>query len=326
MPIDDSRVTNWCLFIGWMVLGLTSCSTLSSPPLDLKKLEEKGMASRHILDTVPFISQEDHYCGPASLAMVVQYHGQNLSQREAAAMVYTPGREGTFQHDMLAAMRRNGYLALPVNTLEDILIGVQSDYPTLVFQNLGFSWIPFWHYAVVIGYDLTESGLYLHSGQTKSKFTPFSTFQATWTRADSWGYIAAPADRWPPFADTSHWLAEAAQQERIGRQATAVTAYRTLLAQNPQNADAWFGLGNAQMKLNDLAGAEYAYRTALQHAPEHWPAHNNLAYALEGLGKNRESCRLLENALKKSTSIESPTANVYQHQLTDTHRELCPNP
>lgn len=318
-----------CRAVGWMALMLASCSTLSTPPVDIKTLEQSGVASRHTLDGVPFIAQEDHYCGPASLAMVVQYQGKNLSQPEAASMVYTPGREGTFQHDMVAALRRSGFLPLPLNNLEDILISVHSGYPPLVFQNLGLSWIPFWHYAVVIGYDFSKKGLYLHSGQKKSTFTPFSTFNATWTRAGSWGYVAAPPDLWPPFANTTHWLAEAAQLERIGQPGIAATAYRTLLAQEPQNADAWFGLGNALMALNDPAGAKHAYRTAVQHAPDHWPAYNNLAYALEGLGRNQESCRLLENTLQRAVSRKSEkgkAANAYQNQLIGTHRELCPSP
>lgn len=316
----------WRLWMaGWTALLLASCSTLSSPPVDIKALEQSGIASRHILDTVPFIAQEDLYCGPASLAMVVQYQGKNLSQPEAASMVYTPGRDGTFQHDMVAAMRRSGFLALPLDNLEDILASVHSGYPVLVFQNLGLSWIPFWHYAVVVGYDLSQNGLYLHSGQKKSTFTPFSTFHATWTRAGSWGYVAAPPDRWPAFADPARWLKEAAQLEHIGQQATAVTAYRTLLAQYPQNADAWFGLGNARMALNEHRKAEHAYRTALQHAPDHWPAHNNLAYALDELGRNKESCRLLENILQRAASRTDKAADAYRQQLAGTHRELCPD-
>ena len=71
------------------------------------------------IERVPFYPQEQYYCGPASLAMALAWSGVSLTPDEAAAQVYTPGREGTFAPDMIAAARRNGRLAVEVRELDD---------------------------------------------------------------------------------------------------------------------------------------------------------------------------------------------------------------
>src|SRR5436189_282713 len=81
---------------------------------------------------VPFFPQEDYYCGPASLAMVLAWTGLDVNQDQIAPEVYTPGRVGTLQPDILTAARRHGRLAVQVNTLHDMLKELAAGNPVLV--------------------------------------------------------------------------------------------------------------------------------------------------------------------------------------------------
>ena len=81
------------------------------------------------------------------------------STRKLTDQVYVPARKGSLQIEMLAAARRNGTLAFVIpNRLEALLEELEAGNPVLVLLNLGLSWIPSWHYAVAIGYDLDRAG------------------------------------------------------------------------------------------------------------------------------------------------------------------------
>src|SRR5690348_13414653 len=98
----------WILLLAWVFLS--GCATISkntqsylsqSPPIP-KAVEVKR---------VPFIQQTEHQCGPASLAMVLAWAGKPTAADELSREVYTPGKSGTFQEDLLGAARRRGLLA-----------------------------------------------------------------------------------------------------------------------------------------------------------------------------------------------------------------------
>ncbi len=305
------------------ILFLAACSTTSTPRLDIASLEQAGVGS-YIIRGVPFLPQEEHFCGPAALAAVLQYHEHEVTQAQAAEMAFTPGRAGTFQHDMITATRRNGFLALPVHTEERIVEYVTADYPVIVFQNLGLSWAPRWHFSVVVGYDLSRGGFYLNSGRKKSKFISFKTFQKTWKRADRWAYVAVPPDQLPQLPSLEQLLVETAHLERAGRFDSAATSFRSILKRDPNNPRGWFGLGNALMATNNYAGAEKAYRKAIRSMPDGVYLYNNLAHALNHQGKTPEACRLLKSRLRVFLQAqESTREQSYRDQLADTYQTLC---
>jgi hypothetical protein len=78
---------------------------------------------------VPFFPQEDNFCGPAALATVVAWSGISVEPEQIAERVYTPGRKGTLQSDILAAARREGRLAVPVTSLRDVMTEIAAGHP-----------------------------------------------------------------------------------------------------------------------------------------------------------------------------------------------------
>ncbi|MEX1237141.1 MAG: PA2778 family cysteine peptidase, partial [Pseudomonadales bacterium] len=148
-----------------VLLGLSAC--VSTP--QSAGLLQRGQTSPFIqpvsLTEVPFFPQQAYQCGPAALATLLQTSQVNVSPDALVPLVYLPARRGSLQIEMLAASRTFGRIAYRLSpSLTNVLKQVQGGRPVLVMQNLGLSWYPRWHYAVVVGYDLPRREIVLHSG------------------------------------------------------------------------------------------------------------------------------------------------------------------
>lgn len=258
---------------------------------------EQSLPVRAELDEVPFFAQEDFYCGPAALAMVLAWSGEDTDQHEIAQQIYTPGRQGTLRTDVLGGARRNGRLAIPVHTLGDMFREIDAGHPVIVFQNLGLEMYPVWHYAVAVGYDLDEEVIILRSGTERRHLTRLTTFERTWARSEYWALAVLPPDTLPATAGEPVVLEAAAGLERAGQHEAARTAYRTMTERWPAAPGAWIGLGNLDYASGNLAGAEVAFRRATEIAPHNGTGWNNLAVVLGDLGRHAEAVRAAETAI-----------------------------
>lgn len=186
-----------------LFFALLSCLVLTSllsgcatPQLDsLQRSERQGLPERAEVPAVPFFAQDDFYCGPAALAMTLAWSGLQVTDDHIAPLIYTPGREGTLQTDVITGARRYGRLAVPVRDLRSLLGEIAAGNPVLVLQNLALDWYPQWHYAVAIGYDLDASTLTLNSGTHEELVVPLATFERTWARGDYWALVITPPAR-----------------------------------------------------------------------------------------------------------------------------------
>lgn len=68
---------------------------------------------------------------------------------------------------------------------------------------------------------------------------------------------------------------------------------RTAVALDPELATSWVNLGVARRRVNDLAGAEEAYRRALELDPQTHSAYQNMAALLRLRGREEEALELL---------------------------------
>ena len=230
-----------------------------------------------VVHNVPFFPQDDHACGPAALAMVLRNAGLAVEPQQLTPQVYIPGRQGTLQTELLVASRRHG---LPAYVLQPsvaaVLREVAAGNPVLVFQNLGLSELPLWHYAVVIGYDRSRNQLVLHSGRTAQLEMPLSTFERTWARTNHWAMVALPVTQVPVTAQADDYAQAIAALERL-QAAPARAAYAAALRRWPTHRALLLGAGNAAYAMGDLAAAASAYAQAVQVHPDFADAWNNLA-------------------------------------------------
>jgi hypothetical protein len=263
-------------------------------------LLEQGLPApaRIELREIPHHPQQQHRCGPASLAAVLNGSGDPVSPEELAGEVYSPGRRGTLQTSLVAAARRHGRVAYPVSDLPSLLTEVGHGNPVLVLQKLGIGWYPVWHYAVVIGYDLDRRIMLLRSGQQARKEQPLRVFERTWTRGGSWGLVVLDPSELPASAEEQRYLSAVVGLESAGRPEASVRAYRTALSRWPRSVGAWIGLGNGAYASGDLPAAERAFRAATRLDPSSAAAFNNLAHVLAEQGRESEALAAAREAVR----------------------------
>lgn len=279
---------------GLLLIGAPGCAAVQTQ----RVIENRGALPAFAeIDSVRFFAQEQYYCGPAALAMALAFTGLPVMPDDLVGEVYTPGRQGTFAADILAAARRRGRIAIETNELDALLRELAAGHPVVVFQNLSLPIFPQWHFAVAIGYDLNERQIILRSGVNRRLLVPLDAFERTWRRAENWALIVLPPDAAPAAADDERWLAAAAGLERVNRPQEAQLAYETMLLRTPGNRAAQMGRANALFASNQFASAEQAYRQILTADPHMAEAWNNLAYALYRQGKQDEAVRAAEQAV-----------------------------
>ena len=273
----------------------------------------KHAPTQHELDSVPFYPQEDYQCGPASIAMALQWSGIQVDLETLTSEVFTPSRKGSLQPAMIGATRRHERLAYPISGPDAMLAEIAAGHPVIVLQNLGLSWYPVWHYAVVTGYDLDQGVVILHSGVTSQKHVALRVFSNTWARSDYWGLLVLPPSRMPVTATEYDYISAVLGLEKAGRWKAAVEGYNTALHRWPDSLPAHMGLGNSYYKLGDLEAAEAAFREATCRRATEGSAFNNLAQVLWEQGRQQEALE----AARRAVDLGGPLVEVYRKTLEE---------
>ena len=249
------------------------------------------------IDDVPFYAQEEYQCVPAALAMLLAWSGVAVSPAELTHQVYSPALKGSLQPALIAASRRHGRLAYPIAGSAALLAELAAGHPVLILQNLGLSWFPRWHYAVVIGYDRGANRVILHSGRDAALPMSGRVFANTWARSGSWGLLVLPPERMPATATEESFLAAVVGLEQADQWQAAALAYGAACRRWPESFVAWLGLGNSFYVLGDAQKAEGAFRRALALQSDSGPALNNLALALAAAGRRQEALAVIDRAV-----------------------------
>ena len=250
------------------------------------------------LTEVPFHPQGEYQCGPASLAMTLQWSGLDISPDQLKPEVYTASRKGSLPPDMIGAARRHGRLAYPVNSIEAILREVSAGHPVIVLQRLSALFQSSWHYAVIIGYDRDRRQLILHSGVKAREVLSFEEFAETWQAWGRWGILTLSPERFPATVREETYLKAVVGLEQTGHWPEAEQAYTQAADRWPNHAMVWVGLGNSRYAQNNLEGAEQAFRSAVQVNPELGAAYNNLAHVLMELDRKKEALIIIDKAIR----------------------------
>ena len=288
-------------------LSLLSALLLGGCAHRVPLVEERvaSLAPRVELTDTPFFPQERYQCGPAALATVLNVRGVAVTPDELVPQVYLPAREGSLQAEIVAATRRQGLLAVTVEPeLDAVLEEVAAGHPVLVLQNLGLGWLPRWHYAVVVGYDLAEQELILRSGTEARRVTQFGVFMRTWDRSRRWGLVVLAPGTLPARAQPVSYLDAVSGLEAIGKLDAALAGYRTASDAWPGSAVAWLGLGNTEHVRGQHAAAEAAFRRAIEARPGEFAAWNNLAHALAA----RQCVRLARESARCAAQLAPDSA------------------
>jgi hypothetical protein len=256
------------------------------------------------LHDTPFFPQTELHCGPAALATVLAAAGRPADLATLGEEIFLPGRGGTLQVEMLAGARRHAVLPVRVAPrLEALLDELDAGTPLVVLQNLGLSFMPRWHYAVLVGHDIARDELVLRSGTTKRATVGFTPFEHTWARGGHWAFVALPPGRLPASAEEAPVAEAAVAFERVARPADAVLVYEAASARWPANLVLALGLGNTRHAAGDPAGAAQAFaHAARQH--DSAAAWNNLARVQWERGDRASALDAAAHAVRRAEQAE----------------------
>lgn len=267
-----------------LTLGSLLLAGCAAQP-QLSATAQAQLPARSYIPDVPFHSQRDYQCGPASLAMVLGASGVHTSVDTLTPQLFLPGREGSVQPEMLATVRRHGRISYPLDGRFDTLLSeVDAGHPVVVLQNLALAFHPLWHYAVVIGYDLNREQLVLHSGEQARQVITLRRFNATWARSQHWAMVALPPGQLPHSISARVAADSIAAFEAVAGADAALPAWQAVTARWPDYALGWFALGNALHAAQDLQAAAQAFTQATQADASLAVAWLNLGLTQQGLG------------------------------------------
>lgn len=176
------------------LLALLAVAGCHPSALYLEYRLEEGQGN-YIKD-VPFFPQERNYCGPASLASVLNYWGYTVNQEDVAQEVFTPRLGGTVTVDMANYVRRKGFNAVSYKgDIENIKTEIDKGHPLILFLHMGISsMIPRRHYIVVVGYDDAKNAIIAYSGREKNLLIPYADLLKSWRRTGYWTLLILPKE------------------------------------------------------------------------------------------------------------------------------------
>ena len=280
-----------------LLLLLLLLSGCQSPPQSRQLLAEPPAISRQaLLSAVPFYPQQDYFCGPTTLSEVAAYYGVEHSADSIASLTFTPGLQGSLQIEMAAASRQLGFVAYEQRgSLRQLLQLIDEKIPVIVLQNNGLSWLPQWHYAVVIGYDLDRRDIILHSGLSAEYRLSLATFERTWQRANYWLLAMLPPGRTSALLDPFLYTRACQDLLQTRQTAAGVTALISATQQWPDYWLPYFLLGNHFLAPAPAEAAIW-FAKGLPLAKQQPAYLNNYALVLSELGCKAQALKLIKAA------------------------------
>jgi hypothetical protein len=329
---------------------LSGCASWSArQTADVERAHAQGGKAPAQVDLarVPYFAQAPFHCGPAALATVLVDLGlRDVTPETLAEGVFLPSRQGSLQLEMLSAARRTRAVPTQLpSQLQALLVELQAGTPVVVLLNLGLSWVPAWHYAVAVGYDVRSAPqMILRSGDVRRDVMPMATFEHVWARASHWAVVVKRPGQWPASATVEAMEAAAVGFERAANDDDALAVYSSLIQQFPQRWLPRAGRGNVHMRNTAATSARAAavdYREALQRLGQSEPSAprddrasqptevqldrlaslwNNLAQALMRSGDRPQAVEASAQAMKFSAGRET----VVTKAVRSTWAELSP--
>ncbi|MFC2076226.1 tetratricopeptide repeat protein [candidate division KSB1 bacterium] len=142
---------------------------------------------RVLLEDVPFYRQFHNYCGPAALAMALNYRGLEVDQLQIADEIWQ--EDGTLPIDMYRYIERQDLVPLLFfGNLERIRREIENGYPVIVILNL---YNLYSHAVVVVGFDDRKGTIILHDPTRGERHQmTYPSFLARWSLSNYWAMVA----------------------------------------------------------------------------------------------------------------------------------------
>jgi Flp pilus assembly protein TadD len=245
------------------------------------------------ISTVPMQKWDIRSCGAGALSSVLQHYGDETTMQQwDDALPKTRG--GVMSIDLVLAARKRGFDASIVNgdaglLQAEVLAGRPVIAMLRVIQAPGRSY-DFFHYIVIDGYDAQRDLFRTQFGDGRARWVKLSRLESAWGPTSHATIVIRPPD---PAAEA---IRAAVRLEQGEQYALAAHAYREILQTHP-TALVWTNLGNVEVRMQDTAAAEKAFREAIRLEPSAADALNNLAWLLHTSGRDDEAESMARRAV-----------------------------
>jgi len=177
------------LVLALLALLATACAGKGPDhlPPHLLSLDER------VIPGVPFHPQTTGQCGPASLASVLNLHGDPATPQEIAAHVLRPDLRGSLTLDLALWPRSRGFTTRwYAGSVQDIAVRVLQGQPLVVMLDQGLGPVSSNHFVVVTGHA-PEAVLVHDSDKGPWQRMAWPRFLRQWERAGRWTLLVEPA-------------------------------------------------------------------------------------------------------------------------------------
>jgi tetratricopeptide (TPR) repeat protein len=280
-------------------------------PLGIYKYGKSAPKKGHLIQDVPFEKWlSRNFCGPACLAMVLNYWDgiRPFSQQRIAADIYDSENQLTYNSELVLYPRTLGFMSYSfqgdLQTLKEV---VGKDIPLIVLTKPILQ-VAKGHYRVVIGFDDAKSQVIFHDPYFGERYAMSSSdFLKLWGLGKGmnefrWAMAVVPAGRAFPFpALANHAVTAVNLATAYYRRADyANSREQWLKATELMSGDPYplFSLGMVSLRMGNAGEAESYALEALKLDGKSAYALDVLGLAYAEQGKIPEALEALARAVK----------------------------
>ena len=135
---------------------------------------------------VPVIEQVPERCGPASLAMVMRFYGDDSAAVKIADCGYEPVLRGALITELARCARSMGFASAVETPSEDSLRALlRMEVPPVLLYRRGIGPVSRGHYAVLVGWDPAAGRYALNDGGREPRTIKRGELLRRWKAAGS---------------------------------------------------------------------------------------------------------------------------------------------
>lgn len=258
------------------IVFFTGCA---SKNYDYLSTDKSIVQSKQLQVTI--YPQEAYFCGPSSMATLLNHQKIEFIYDDIVASTFTPELKGSLQVEMKATARRYGLIPYEINpNLAAVLSEVSDNRPVLVLFNLGLSSLPVWHYSVVTGFKKSTKEIFLSAPKGDQTWMSFSEFERFFERGGSWAIVALKPPLLPVASSEKEMIKAIADMAEVGYKDQAKQTATNYVKQHPLSFFGSMMLANINYDMQDYLNATAEYKRSLVLRPNDPIVLNNLAQSL----------------------------------------------
>jgi tetratricopeptide (TPR) repeat protein len=266
----------------------------------------------HYIDGLRFFKQDKNFCGPAALAVVMNYWGDDITQEKIAEHIYKESIKGSLTVDLESYAYKRGFFAQAGSfTLDELGPKLRDGIPIIVIVQV-MPFIKKNHYLVLFGYNDTREVVIVYSGKEEPELMSYKDFVRKWESAGKWALVVCPPQKVNWDLNAYYLNKLGLLYEESGLNDLAVLNYEKAIKEDDTTALYFFNLGNVYLKTKDYSKAVAYYNKAIEIDKQYADAYNNIAYSLYLDGRNLD---MAEDYIKKALTLKSDKKAYYYDTL-----------